>query len=389
MSFFAELKRRNVFKVGVAYAVLAWLLIQIIDTVLPTFGAPDWVVPTLILLILLGFPVALFIAWAFEMTPEGIQPTSSVNPEESITPQTGQKLNTLIISVLSLAVVFLVVDNYVLDDPTEISELAEEESADSGDFENLAIADLEKSIAVLPFANLSADEDQEYFSDGLSEEILNKLAQVADLQVAARTSSFYFKGRNEDMREIGQQLGVNYILEGSVRRANDELRITAQLIQAENGFDLWSDNFDRSIEDVFAVQDEIAQAVTQALSITLQAGVFSQPGMTSNVQAYDAFLRSRQSTSQVTAASTRRGVEEMELAISLDPAFTHAWQYLHLALTAAQVFNSQALSEEFAARMDNRIRNHAGNGTGCSLYFVGDCPASWRARDINRSRSSP
>lgn len=333
MSFFEELKRRNVVKVGVAYAIFAWLVLQIIDTVLPNFGAPQWVVSTLMFIILLGFPLALFIAWAFEITPEGIKPTHQVAVEESITPQTGQKLNTLIISILSLAVIFLVVDNYVFDDAQNLDEgavtqLAADELPFQGEFVATPVA--EKSIAVLPFANLSDDPSQEYFADGLSEELLNRLARIQDLLVAGRTSSFYFKGSNTSMREIGEELNVAHILEGSIRKSGNEIRVSAQLIQADNGFQLWSDTYDRSLEDIFAIQDEIAEAVITALSVTLSAGEFNRPGMTTNVQAYEAYLRADKSES----GNIERNLEtitHLENAVNIDPDFGLAWNDLYRA----------------------------------------------------------
>jgi len=324
MSFFEELKRRNVFRVGAAYVVIAWLLIQVADVLLPRLGAPEWFVNALMLVIVLGFPVALVIAWVFEVTPDGIVTQDAVDAGAKTT--SGKKLNAVIISALLLAVIFMAVDNYVLDDSVPAPVTASTNTIAPND-EILETAGLDKSIAVLPFANLSNDPDQEFFSDGLAEELLNKLAQVGDLRVAARTSSFFYKGRNEDTREIGQALGVNYILEGSVRKGGNTLRITAQLIQADNGFHLWSETYDRELDDIFAIQDEIAEAVTMALSVTLRAGEFDRPGMTSNIAAYDAYLRGQQVLNEV-GFEPAEAIPHLQRAVELDPEFALGWAYL-------------------------------------------------------------
>ena len=324
MSFFEELKRRNVFRVGAAYVVIAWLLIQVADVLLPRLGAPEWFVNALMLVIVLGFPVALVIAWVFEVTPDGIVTQDAVDAGAKTT--SGKKLNAVIISALLLAVIFMAVDNYVLDDSVPAPVTASTNTVAPND-EILETAGLDKSIAVLPFANLSNDPDQEFFSDGLAEELLNKLAQVGDLRVAARTSSFFYKGRNEDTREIGQALGVNYILEGSVRKGGNTLRITAQLIQADNGFHLWSETYDRELDDIFAIQDEIAEAVTMALSVTLRAGEFDRPGMTSNIAAYDAYLRGQQVLNEV-GFEPAEAIPHLQRAVELDPEFALGWAYL-------------------------------------------------------------
>jgi len=246
MSLFAELKRRNVFKVGAAYVVMAWLLAQVVDVFLDNFGAPEWVIKTVLLLLVAGFPLALFFAWAFELTPEGIKKEKDVDRSQSITRETGRKLDFLIIGILVIALAYFALDKFVLTTgDTAPGSAAVTETAPTD----------EKSIAVLPFVNMSDDAGNEYFSDGISEEILNALAKVPELQVAGRTSSFAFKGENQDLRKIGEALGVNNILEGSVRKAGDKVRITAQLIRVDNGFHLWSESYDRKLTDVFAIQN--------------------------------------------------------------------------------------------------------------------------------------
>ena len=212
MSFFAELQRRNVVRVGIAYVVIGWVLAQVAEFVVENFGAPDWVLKTFVVFLILGLPLALFFAWAFEITPEGVKREKDVDRSQSITTQTGRKLDFIIIGVLVVAVGFLLVDKFLVSEshhpPGEI------------------IATETQSIAVLPFVNMSGDED--YFADGLSEELLNLLAKIPGLKVAGRTSSFVFKGRNQDLREIGDALDVTKVLEGSVRRSGDRLRVPAK-----------------------------------------------------------------------------------------------------------------------------------------------------------------
>ena len=248
MNFFSELKRRNVVRVAVAYGVMGWLVLQILDVVVDPLNLPDWTASLVIVLLAIGLPIALLFAWAFELTPEGMKKTAEVDADASITHNTGQKLNYFIISALVIAVGFLLYDR---------------QPAGPDNMEDTV------SIAVLPFVNMSADPDQEYFSDGITEEILNTLVKVPGLMVAARTSAFAYKGQNRDVREIGAELGVDTIVEGSVRRAGDDLRITAQLIRVEDGFHLWSETYDRKYENVFAIQEEIASSIATAVALPL------------------------------------------------------------------------------------------------------------------------
>jgi TolB-like protein len=335
MSLFSELKRRNVFKVGAAYLVVAWLVLQLVSVVSPILELPAWFARAVLLLLVIGFPFALIVAWAFELTPEGIRPTTAVSPEQSVAPKTGQKLNRFVFIALALALILVIFDAYILtnDDAqpgtattaattkTVITDTAARE-------QTLPAIALERSIAVLPFTNLSEDPSQEYFADGLAEELLNKLAQVNDLQVAARTSSFAYKGRNEDMRVIGQELGVNYILEGSVRKSAEQLRITAQLIQADDGFHLWSSTYDRTLQDIFVIQDDIAGEVARALKITLGAGEFDRLGMTHNIEAYDLFLKGNTELNTGNRERTLQGLEYLRQAVQIDPEFALGWQQL-------------------------------------------------------------
>ncbi|MEJ2513595.1 MAG: tetratricopeptide repeat protein [Gammaproteobacteria bacterium] len=272
MSFFSELRRRNVIRVGIAYVVASWLLVQVMELAADAFGAPDWVLKLLITLLAVGLLPLLIFAWVYEFTPEGLRRESDIQPDESITAHTAKKLDLAVIVLLVAALgVFSAVHFGGIgrvDEPAAVA--AQDENPDTvADEQPAAGGAPELSIAVLPFANMSPEPENEYFADGLSEELLNVLARIDGLKVAGRTSSFHFKGRNEDLRQIGETLGVANILEGSVRRQGDRVRITAQLIQASDGFHLWSETYDREMDDIFAIQDEISEAVASALRVTL------------------------------------------------------------------------------------------------------------------------
>ena len=320
---FEELKRRNVFKVGTAYVVLAWLLAQITDVFLEPFGAPDWVIKSILLVLLAGFPLALFFAWAFEMTPEGIKKEKDVDRSQSITNETGQKLNLAIIFILVLALGYFAFDKFALA-PERDAELVR--ATEIAQAEPAQTASAEKSIAVLPFVNMSEDAGNEYFSDGISEEILNSLAKVKELKVAGRTSSFAFKGQNQDLRQIGDALGVNHILEGSVRKAGTTVRITAQLIQVDDGFHLWSDTYDRELTDIFAIQDEIATAILVQLKAHLLDGeqiIISSPA--ANSDAYDLYLLAKQRIYERSRPTLEAAAEILDRAIAIDPDYAPAY----------------------------------------------------------------
>jgi len=347
MSFFEELKRRNVFRVAIGYVITAWLLLQVVDLVLENINTPDWVMQVFMLALAIGFPLAVFFAWAFEMTPDGVKRESEIDRSQSITPQTGQKLNRTIILVLVLAVAFLLYKQLGNQSQAPVviteSELASETSST-----HQGIAETGPvTIAVLPFVNMSSDPEQEYFSDGITEEILNRLAKVSELQVAARTSVFTFKGQNQDIRQIGEMLGVGNILEGSVRRDGEQVRITAQLIRATDGFHLWSETYDRKLENIFAIQDDIASKIAVALQISLgitesQAAARIKPV---DPQVYDLYLRAR-------ALHRNRGeglIEALELfqqALDIDPEFAPAWAGLAHSYDVIEFYVSDGVLEE-------------------------------------------
>ena len=290
MSLFNELKRRNVFRVAAAYVIVGWLILQVGEVLAPALLLPDWVNSLLAFFLLLGFPLAMFFAWAFELTPEGIKKEVEVDRSASITHVTGQKLNNTIIVLLLLAVGYFAWDKF-LRTPAPATEVANNELST----ESVTADDGVHSIAVLPLADMSPDGDNEYFSDGLTEELLNLLARIKNLQVAGRTSSFAFKGKNEDLRDIGRKLNVENILEGSVRKdeARNRVRITLQLIKVEDGFHLWSETYDRDLDDIFAIQEEVAHEVADVLRVTLlgedEARLSQSP--TTDITAYDLYLQ--------------------------------------------------------------------------------------------------
>ena len=271
MSLFNELKRRNVIRVAIAYIVTAWILIQVADLVLDNIESPQWVFQVIMLLAALGLPISIIFAWAFELTPEGLKKEKDVDRSESITQTTGRKLDFSIIGALVIAVAYFAIDKFTpseTDEQTQSAVAQQAELPKSSEPATPSTDAPELSIAVLPFVNMSSDPEQEFFSDGISEELLNVLAQFPGLRVAARTSSFQFKGQNQDIGKIAESLNVAHVLEGSVRKSGTKLRITAQLIKADDGFHLWSETYDRELDDVFAIQDEIANAISAALKVS-------------------------------------------------------------------------------------------------------------------------
>jgi len=304
------MRRRNVFKVATVYLIASWVLIQIAETTFPALSLPEWTVTFVVMLLLLGLPIALILAWAFEVTPEGIKKTVEVPAEQSITSSTGQRINYLIIGSLAAAVILLATTHGGFKGMTGPDE-------DAGP----------KSIAVLPFVNMSGDADNEYFSDGLSEELLNLLAQVDGLRVAARTSSFFFKGQNEDLRSVGDKLGVEHVLEGSVRKSGNRIRVTAQLIKVNDGFHLWSDTYDYEMDDIFKIQDEISLAVVDALKVNLLGADRQRitKRATTNVEAHNLYLRGRQFLHLRTLESIEQAEKLFEQAVRMDPNYALAY----------------------------------------------------------------
>lgn len=331
MSLWAELKRRNVVRVGVAYVLVAWVLLQIVDFVLEVIDAPSWILQTLVLVAAIGLVGFLVFAWVFEMTPEGLKLESEVDRSRSITQQTGKKLNHVIIGTLALAVAVLSYRQFVAPTapatPPRTGEVAEDSATDP-------TADSARSIAVLPFEDYSEAQDQDYFSKGIAEEVLNLLAKTDALRVAARTSSFALAGNGTDIRDIGEKLDVETVLEGSIRKAGPKIRITAQLINVEDGYHIWSESYDRDYEDIFRIQDEIAAAIMDSLRVHLleeeQARIHSQ--VAADVDAYSAYLIGKERMALRTKEDLEAARTQFEKAIELDPNYAparvhlaHAW----------------------------------------------------------------
>lgn len=327
-SLFQELRRRNVIRVAIAYVLVAWILLQIADVLFPALGLPEWTTRLVAGLLILGFPLASFFAWAFELTPDGLKRDKDVDRTDATTNATARRLEIATIVVAVIAVGLFALDRFIWQAGNQAESPQPVASALSSD---------SKSIAVLPFVNMSSDEEQEYFSDGLTEELLNVLARGKEMRVIGRTSSFQFKGKNEDLREIGRKLDVSHILEGSVRRAGDKVRITAQLIDSADGAHLWSSTFDRTLDDIFAVQDEIANAVASALQVEL-LGDTRHPVSRGSAEAYDLYLKGLRAQRLPGPENMKEARGHFERSLELDPELAVSWQqlaYVNSAMTVA------------------------------------------------------
>ncbi len=332
-NFFAELKRRNVYKVAVAYAFVAWLLIQAASILFPTFEAPGWVMKVFVTIVFLGFPVALILAWAFELTPEGIKRTEDVGPTESITRRTGRKVTAFIVIAAVIAAALLALQFL----RTKSGPSAAEKSLPAAPSIATREGVPEKSIAVLPFGNLSRDPDNAYFADGIQDEILTRLAKIADLKVISRTSTQRYKSSPENLPEIAKQLGVAYVLEGTVQKSGDQVRVTVQLIRAATDAHLWAETYDRKLIDIFAVETEIAENVVKSLRARFtgseQQAVAEKP--TENPEAYEAYLRALALWNKLSASpeDSQNTILYLGRAVHLDPKFALAWALLSVAQT--------------------------------------------------------
>jgi TolB-like protein len=332
LSFFNELKRRNVVRVSIAYIVVSWLLIQAAGVLEPALLLPDWVDRVVTVFLLIGFPVVILFAWAFELTPDGVKLTREVDLNRSITSKTGKKLEHFTIGALSLVVVFFLIKEFVPlggqtadqigapDQPANVEMAKTEDSATP-------------SIAVLPFEDYSENADQDHFSRGIAEEILNLLAKTKGLRVAARTSSFAFAGSDIDIRDIGNKLNVNTVLEGSIRKSGDKIRITAQLIKIEDGYHLWSETYDRDYSDIFGIQDEISASIMDSLKVHLlgeeEHAIVAE--RSHDMDAYSAYLIGKERLALLDRVNVEAAVKKLEESISIDPDYAPA----HAALARA------------------------------------------------------
>src|SRR5438876_1162665 len=346
-NFFTELKRRNVYKVAIAYAVVSWLLIQAASIFFPAFDAPAWVMKIFIIVIIFGFPVALIFSWAFEITPEGIKLESEIEPNKSIKRRTGRKIVAV---TIALAVVAAGLFVYQLVRPKSTITPRQSEAATAAP---------NKSIAVLPFVNMSADKNDEYLSDGMTEELINVLAKVPGLRVPGRTSCFAFKGKNEGdiFRKVGDQLHVGTVLEGSVRKAGDKLRVTAQLINVSDGYHLWSKDYDGDVKDILNFQSNVAEQVVQALQVKLRGDekriLAKKP--TENPEAHRLYLLGRYEFGKYTQTGWNNAIHYYEQALRIDPNFALAYcgladNYAYMGSVVMPGKEAIAKGKEFAQK---------------------------------------
>lgn len=328
MSLFLELKRRNVLRVGAAYVVVSWLVIQVTETIFPLFGFDDTPARIVVIVLAIGLIPVIIFSWAFEMTPEGLKKESEVDRSQSIAPHTGKKINRAIMVVLALALGYFALDKFVLNPQREAAMEKQvaaqvEEARREGRSEALVESYGDKSIAVLPFVNMSSDIEQEYFSDGLSEELLNLLAKIPELRVTSRSSAFSFKGKDFKIADVGRELNVSNVLEGSVRKSGNMVRITAQLISVDGDVHLWSETYDRSLDNIFAIQDEIASKVVTELKITLLGN--APDARKTDPEAYALFLQGRHLRRQTIAGAYDKAQALLQQALEIDPDYAEAW----------------------------------------------------------------
>ena len=366
MGLISELRRRNVLRMAVLYAVAAWLIVQVAGVLIDLAKLPDWIGTTTLWLLAVGFPIALIFSWLYEITPEGISLEKEVDPEVSITQVTGRRLDFIVISLLCAAVILFAYDKWWIDPPPE------------------------NSIAVLAFSNMTHDPAQEYFSDGISEELLNLLAKIPELRVISRTSAFSYKGKKMRLAQIAEELNVAHILEGSVRKTGDRIRITAQLIETSTDTHLWSETYDRRLDDVFAIQDEIAEQVVEQLKIAILAPL--PKARVVNPKAHSLYLQAKHLGGQFTKESLEKSVALYEQALAIDSEYLPAWDGLASAYWNQANMQSRSYEEsvvlirqvtEAALAID---ANHAfahGSLGFIATFYDGDLPIA--AEHFNRA----
>jgi len=335
-NFFAELKRRNVVRMAGLYLVGAWLLTQVASTVLPMFGAPDWLPRSIVILLAIGFVPALIFSWVFELTPQGLKRDEDVPPEQSIAPQTARRMDRMIIAVLVLALGYFVFDKFALA-PRRVAAPNDSSAAINS-----------KSIAVLPFENLSEDKANAYFAEGMQDEILTRLAKIADLKVISRTSTQHFKSSPDNLPQIARQLGVTHILEGSVQKAGDAVRVNVQLIHAATDAHLWAETYDRKLTDIFAVESEIARTVAEMLQakLTGSAAHVLAARPTENPEAYQLYLKGRYFWNRRNEESMKEAISYFQKAIALDPSYGLAYAGLADAHALMPVYGRNPPKED-------------------------------------------
>jgi len=335
--YIAELKKRHVIKAGLAYLVAAWVLSEVAALVLDSFEAPSNFMKGILIILAIGFPIWLIFSWVYDITSEGIKKTGKTEHPKSETLRIDKRVNRVIISLLSIAIIILVVNQF-RDSPDHISEM--EDSNELIDSNHVKV----KSIAVLAFSDLSPDQDQEYFSDGISEELLNLLTKIPDLKVISRTSSFSYKGKDHTIEQIGEELNVSHILEGSVRKSGNKIRITAQLINVADGSHIWSETYDRNMEDVFRIQDEIAQMVTRQLKITLLGDMAKATEV--NPDAYTLYLQANHLLLQHNVEAVKKAEDIIKQSLAIDSLYAPSWNlFSKIVLTSASNFYQKPYKE--------------------------------------------
>ena len=334
MQLLAELRRRNVFRVAAAYLVSAWLIVQVVETIFPPFGFGDAAIRAVVITLGIGLVPVLIISWVFELTPEGLKLEKDIDPEQSVTRRTGRKLDRAIVVVLALAVGYFAVDKFVLDPARDAKQL--QNARQEGRSEAIIASVGDRSIAVLPFDDMSPANDQSYFSEGIAEELLNLLTTIPEVRVTSRSSAFSLKDKGLSIPEIGERLRVSYVLDGSVRKAGDQLRISAQLIDAQSDTQLWSRNFDRTLQNIFQIQDEIAGDVVNRIKGTLNIALPEQ--RQTDPAAYSLFLQAREQRRLGTVDSYERAIELYKRVLDIDPNYPPAWDEM------ASAYQSQAIT---------------------------------------------
>gem|GEM_PF-2300655 len=337
-NIFAELQRRNVFRVAAMYIVVCWVSMQVIAVMTPALNLPDWVDSFLALLFIAGFPISMLVAWAFEITPTGIARTETVDLEHSIREATARKLDIALLAGLALVAGLIIFDRFVPE--TQRTVVAEIPGVETPALE---ASNMPTRIAVLPFSDISRNQDQQYFSDGISEEILNLLIRVKDLQVIGRTSSFSFRARDKDVKQIGEQLQASHILDGSVRKDDDAVRISVSLTETATGLQKWGETYNGTLENIFELQENIARAIADELKIVLDVSAIGELGgtLTGNTKSYDLFLQGRNLfRTNFSGEDMTRSIELMEQAVELDADFAEAWAMLGQAYLSAPAYDS-------------------------------------------------
>ena len=399
MSLYNELKRRNVFRVAIAYLAGAWLLIEVTETLFPIYGFSDAAIRLVVTLLAIGFPILLIFSWVYELTPEGLKREKDIDRSASVTHHTGKNLDRAIIVLLALALGYFSFDKFVLD-PARDAELVEETTQQTRS-DVLLESYGDNSIAVLAFADMSPEGDQEYFSDGISEELLNLLSKIPDLRVISRSSAFFFKGKDINIPTIAAQLNVAYILEGSVRKAGNQVRITAQLIEARSDTHLWSETYDRGLDDIFAVQDEIAAAISAELKLKLSDSgqLVLAEDKEIDPEIYDAYLRGMYLINQESMDDRKRGIEILEDIVDHDPqnALAYAglgYGYAMLGHSPMPQWMSPAskLASQRALELDDSLAEAHLSVGSLKLYYEWDFSAAEthfrRAIELNPSLAS-